>query len=163
AAAAITLARAGRDGVLVDKARFPRDKCCGDGLTTGALRLYERLGLDPPSVPSRQRAADAPVGGPTGPDVPLPLPRAQGTSSAVARRVELDDALLAVARAEGAKVLDGHAVTGADQGARGASLDVDGIGTVRARYVVAADGMWSPVRRLLGVGEPGYRGEWHAF
>ena len=36
-AAAIHLARAGRDVLLVDKATFPRDKCCGDGLTTGAL------------------------------------------------------------------------------------------------------------------------------
>ena len=37
-AAAITLARAGRDVVVVDRARFPRDKTCGDGLTAGALR-----------------------------------------------------------------------------------------------------------------------------
>ena len=47
AAAAITLARAGRDVVVVDQATFPRDKCCGDGLTAGALRLLEALGLDP--------------------------------------------------------------------------------------------------------------------
>ena len=29
-AAATTLARAGRSVVLLDKATFPRDKCCGD-------------------------------------------------------------------------------------------------------------------------------------
>ncbi len=40
-AAAITLARAGRRVVVVDKAVFPRDKCCGDGLTTLALRELE--------------------------------------------------------------------------------------------------------------------------
>ena len=40
-AAAVTLARAGREVVLIDKATFPRDKCCGDGLTTGALRHLE--------------------------------------------------------------------------------------------------------------------------
>ena len=34
-AAAVTLVEAGRDVVVVDKARFPRDKICGDGLTTG--------------------------------------------------------------------------------------------------------------------------------
>ena len=51
-AAAIPLARAGREVVVVDKARFPRDKCCGDGLTTAALRLLETLGLEPASVPS---------------------------------------------------------------------------------------------------------------
>ena len=46
-AAAVTAARAGLDVVLVDKATFPRDKCCGDGLTTLALRLLEDLGLRP--------------------------------------------------------------------------------------------------------------------
>ena len=43
-AAATTLARAGRSVAMLDKATFPRDKCCGDGLTTLALRLGERLG-----------------------------------------------------------------------------------------------------------------------
>ena len=32
-----------------------------------------------------------------------------------------------------------------------------------ARYVIAADGMWSPLRKVLGLAEPGYLGEWHAF
>ena len=31
------------------------------------------------------------------------------------------------------------------------------------RYVIAADGMWSPLRKLLGPATAGYRGEWHAF
>ena len=44
AAAAMELARAGREVALVDKATFPRDKTCGDGLTTGALRHLEHLG-----------------------------------------------------------------------------------------------------------------------
>ena len=29
--------------------------------------------------------------------------------------------------------------------------------------MIAADGMWSPVRKSLGFSEPGYLGEWHAF
>jgi len=52
AAAAITLAEAGRDVTVVDKATFPRDKFCGDGLTTAEMRAYEELGLDPRDVPS---------------------------------------------------------------------------------------------------------------
>ena len=31
------------------------------------------------------------------------------------------------------------------------------------QYVIAADGMWSPTRKALGIAQPGYRGEWHAF
>jgi menaquinone-9 beta-reductase len=34
---------------------------------------------------------------------------------------------------------------------------------IDARYVVAADGMWSPVRKSIGANEGGYLGEWHGF
>ncbi|HEX5366056.1 MAG TPA: geranylgeranyl reductase family protein [Acidimicrobiales bacterium] len=161
-AAAVTLARAGRAVVVVDRARFPRDKVCGDGLTTGALRLLEHLGLDPRAVPSWQRVEDVVVRGPTGHEVTFPLPRG-GTYAAVARRRDLDAALVEQARAAGAEVLDGHACGGAVEHADGVTLAVDGLGDLSAPYVVAADGMWSPVRRHLGLHPPGYRGEWHAF
>src|SRR5258706_286636 len=36
-------------------------------------------------------------------------------------------------------------------------------GRFTAASVVAAAGMWSPTRKALGIGEPGYLGEWHAF
>ncbi|MSY34397.1 MAG: FAD-dependent oxidoreductase, partial [Actinobacteria bacterium] len=48
-AAAITLQRSGKSVVVIDKAAFPRDKICGDGLTTSALRELDALGLDPTS------------------------------------------------------------------------------------------------------------------
>ena len=163
AAAAITLARAGRDVVVVDKARFPRDKCFGDGITAGALRLLEGLGLDPAGVASWQVVEDVVVVSPSGREITFPLPRANGMYAAVARRTDLDDALLAVARASGAKVLDGHALTGATEHADRVVLDVDGVGPVHARYAIGADGMWSPLRKHLGAGADGNRGEWHAF
>jgi geranylgeranyl reductase family protein len=162
-AAAIALARAGHQVTLVDKARFPRDKICGDGLTAGALRLLERLGLDPATVPSWQRVDDVVVRGPSGHEVTFPLPRGRGTYAAVARRADLDNALVELARAVGVKVLDGHGVTGAAEEPDGVVLAVDGLGDVAAPFVVAADGMWSPVRKHLGLATPGYRGEWHAF
>ena len=108
AAAAITLARAGRGVVVVDRARFPRDKCCGDGLTAGALCLLEALGLRPELVPSWQRVDDVWVRSPSGRTVRFPLPRGKGQFAAVARRFDLDAALLDVARAAGAKVHDGE-------------------------------------------------------
>src|SRR3954466_2987835 len=86
ASAAITLARAGRDVVVVDKARFPREKCCGDGLTAEALRLLEKLGLDPGSVASWQPVDDVVVRSPSGRLSAFPLPRNQGLFAAVARR-----------------------------------------------------------------------------
>ena len=163
AAAAIELARAGRDVVLVDRARFPRDKCCGDGLTTSALRQLELLGLRPGDVATWQAVDDVWVRSPSGRTVRFPLPVGAGTYAAVARRVDLDAALLDVARAAGVKVHDGHALTGAADAGTHVDLAVDGLGPVRARYAIGADGMWSPLRKAVGAATPGYLGEWHAF
>ena len=163
AAAAIRLARAGRDVVVVDKATFPRDKICGDGLTAGALRLLEGLGLDPEAVPSWQPVDDVVVRSPSGHEVTFPLPRGDGHHAVVARRAELDAALLDVARHAGATVHEGHACVAADERDDRIVLEVEGIGPLSARYAVAADGMWSPMRKHLGLAVPGYRGEWHAF
>jgi len=162
-AAAITLARAGRRVVVVDKATFPRDKTCGDGLTTGALRLLDRLGLDPAAVASWQRVDDVVVRSPSGVEVTFPLPRGQGTFAAVARRTDLDAALVDTARDAGAAVLEGAAVSAVRVDAERVEVELAGGRRISAPYVVAADGMWSPVRKLLGVATPGYRGEWHAF
>jgi len=161
--AAISLARAGRDVVLVDRARFPRDKCCGDGLTAAALRMLEELGLEPGRVASWQHVDDIWVRSPSGRTVRFPLPRGQGTYAAIARRADLDAALLDVARDAGVDVRDSHALTDARDAGAAVELDVDGLGTLRAAYAIGADGAWSPLRKALGAGEARYLGDWHAF
>ena len=163
-AAAITLARAGRRVVLIDKARFPRDKCCGDGLTTSALRRLEGLGLRPGDVASWQPIDGVVIRAPDARQASFPLPGG-GTYAAAARRVDLDAAVVALAADTGVRVVEGCAVTGAakDQFPGTVSLDTSG-GTVRARYVIAADGMWSPMRKAFDArDEPGYLGDWHAI
>ncbi|MBX3285778.1 MAG: geranylgeranyl reductase family protein [Actinobacteria bacterium] len=163
AAAAIALARAGRRVTLVDKATFPRDKICGDGLTTGALRLLEDLGVDPHAVGSWTPVADIHVAGPTGHTATFPLPRDRGAYAVVCRRADLDAAIVDRARAAGATVVEGVEVTGARDAGDRVELDLADGSTLSAPYVVAADGMWSPLRKHLGTAEPGYLGEWHAF
>jgi menaquinone-9 beta-reductase len=166
-AAAIELGRGGSHVVVVDKAVFPRDKCCGDGLTTLALRELEHLGLDPSTVTGWHDVSAAWLRSPSGREVELPLPT-EGKFAAVAPRRELDDALVRLTRAAGIDVRDGSAFSGLSTATDSTTgdaidLDIDGVGTVRAHYVIAADGMWSPVRKALGVNQPGYLGEWHAF
>ena len=163
AAAATTLARAGLDVVLLDKAEFPRDKICGDGLTTGALRLLDGLGLDPAAVASWQDVGDCYVSSPSGVVRHFPLPRGPGRFAAVATRADLDAALVDLARKEGALVREGTAVTAAAEDRDGVTVSVADGSTVRARWAIAADGMWSPMRKFLGVAEAGYLGDWHAF
>ncbi|MBO0731461.1 MAG: geranylgeranyl reductase family protein, partial [Acidimicrobiaceae bacterium] len=161
-AAALTLSRAGRRVALVDKAAFPRDKCCGDGLTTGALRRYEALGLDPRTVASWEPVAGCWIRTPGGRRLHLRLPE-DGQYVAAARRSDLDAAFLDVARNAGVEVAEGAAVTGINAERAGPiAIDLADGRRLRAWYVVAADGMWSPVRKLSRGPESGYLGEWHA-
>ena len=53
AAAAIGLAAAGVPALLLDRARFPRDKVCGEGISPRAIRILQALGLYRPEVFSR--------------------------------------------------------------------------------------------------------------
>ena len=110
-AAAIELQRGGRHVVVVDKAVFPRDKCCGDGLTTLALRELEHLGLDPATVAGWRDVSSAWLRSPSGREVELPLPT-DGKFAAVAPRQDLDDALVRLARTEGVDIRDGCTFSG---------------------------------------------------
>ena len=161
-AAAIELGRSGRSVVVLDKATFPRDKCCGDGLTTLALRELEALGFDPGDVEDWFDVDGAVLRSPSGRQITVPLP-SEGRYAAVAPRLQLDDALLRHARDGGADVRDGHGFRSLDTNREDVvRVEADGL-TIDTRYVIAADGMWSPVRKATGVNDPGYLGEWHGF
>lgn len=160
---AIRLHRAGRDVLVVDKAAFPRDKTCGDGLTTLALRELDSLGLAPESVASWIDVRRMFLHSPSSHIVPLPLPEAPGTFAAIARRMDLDAALVDLARSEGVPIAESTALGAVHPAADHVRVELDGHDDVEARWVVGADGMWSPLRRALGVHDPSYRGEWHAF
>lgn len=162
-ATALTLHAAGINVVVVDKAQFPRDKCCGDGLTTGALRLLENLGFDPTTVPSWRVCSDAWLRSPSGREICVPLPRGMGQFAAIAPRVELDNALVQHARNRGVKILDGHGFLSLTTHSDHLVAGIENQEPLSCNYLIAADGMWSPVRKSLGLSRPGYLGEWHAF
>jgi flavin-dependent dehydrogenase len=146
-AAAIELRRAGRCVVAIDRAVFPRDKCCGDGLTTLGLRELEHLGLERDTIPDWFEVGGATIRSPSGRQVVVPLPTT-GSYAAVAPRLQL--------------ICDGHAFRHLDHHDDHVTVVADGL-EIDARYVVAADGMWSPVRKAIGANEGGYLGEWHGF
>src|SRR5438094_1293813 len=101
-AAAITAAARGLRAVCVDKARFPRDKTCGDGLTANALRLLEELGVSAGELASAAPTfiSETVLVSPSGQRAILPIPT-DGAHAAVVSRRELDAALVAVARRRG--------------------------------------------------------------
>lgn len=164
-AAATVLARAGKDVVVIDRAKFPRDKCCGDGLTTGALRRLEMLGLDPHAVASYRAVPDLTVRSPSGRTFLLPFRAGPGVFAAVARRRDLDTSLVDVARSSGATVLEGERCTGVATATDGSvALSLSAGREFRARFVVAADGAWSEVRKLAHAEtETPARPDWIAF
>jgi menaquinone-9 beta-reductase len=162
-AAAIEVARAGLDVMVVDKAEFPRDKCCGDGLTTDALRVLEDLGFDPSGVPDWNVVTDIVVRTPRGREITLPLPSGQGQYAAIVPRLDLDNELFRMAANAGAIMRDGVGLDSAVSLSDRVVVTLSDGSEVQARYLIAADGMWSPTRRALGVDVAGYRGDWHAF
>ena len=163
-ACAATLHRLGHEVVVVDKATFPRDKCCGDGLTTNALRILEGLNFDPSRVADWQTCSDVEMRSFSGRKIDLPLPSIGGQFAAIAPRAQFDHALVEHCRDMGITIHEGCAfesITHHDT--NGISVQVENLGELTVDYVVAADGMWSPVRKSLGLSTPGYLGEWHAF
>ncbi len=86
--AALVLARAGVRVRLVDRARFPRDKLCGDTVNPGTLSMLDRLGI---AGPLRQRATAITgmhITGPHGACVSADYPA--GVRGAAITRRELD-------------------------------------------------------------------------
>jgi geranylgeranyl reductase family protein len=159
AAAAITAQAHGLRVVCVDKARFPRDKTCGDGLTAHALRLLERLGVSRTTFDTMTvaRVHETVLVSPRGRRIALPLP-GDGLHAAVVARRELDAVLVAHARARRVDVREDWAVEKVVE--RDDHVELGG--DLRARYVIACDGQWSAVRRAIEPDTPRDLGEWHA-
>ncbi|RIQ16896.1 NAD(P)/FAD-dependent oxidoreductase, partial [Jiangella rhizosphaerae] len=132
--------------LLLDRATFPRDKACGDGVSPEASDVLAALGvpglLDDWAPIRRLELSHG------GRRVSRPMRRAVR----VVPRTVLDDRLVAAAVAAGAR-LERHRVRTVRQ--RGDVVAVDD--EVAARVVVGADGAYSVVRRAAGVPEVRHR------
>ncbi len=136
-AVALGAARAGLDVAVCEKRAGVVDKACGEGLMPGALQALHRLGVDPPGhdiagIVYRQHEHVANARFPGGPG--------RGV-----RRTALQAALRAQVDAAGVPVI-AQAVHHVSQH----PTHVSAAG-VHARYVVAADGLHSPLRTELGL------------
>ena len=157
-AAAAWAARGGHDVVLADAAVFPRDKTCGDGLTPRAIAELDLLGLgDWARGLARNRGLRA-AG--FGREWRLPWPGgAFPDHGSAVPRMELDARIREVALAGGATALDGaRAVDVERDGDRVRAVVFESADDERfrvaCRRLVVADGVRSPLGRLLGR-------EWH--
>ena len=152
------LARHGLDVLLVERAAFPREKVCGDGLTPRGVAQLERFGIDPgdprferhDGLRIRSRRVTLELRWPDLNDFP--------GYGVVMTRSEFDELLARHAEKAGARLLERtEAVQPVldDEGwVRGARLrgTEDGDQTeVQARFVIAADGASSRFAAQAGV------------
>jgi geranylgeranyl reductase family protein len=156
AAAAYHLARHGIDVLAVDKAAFPREKVCGDGLTPRGVAAIQRMGVDA-TEPGFVRIEGLRVHGPTVRlDLPWPKLRSLPDFGVVRTRHDLDHLLVQRAVKAGATVWEGTEALGPvveDGWVVGARVQREGrdAETVRARYVLASDGASSRFGQKAGV------------
>ena len=139
-ASALYADRAGLDVGVVEPRDGVIDKACGEGLMPGAVAALAELGVDPDGHPitgirylAGERVAEAPF--------------RHGLGRGV-RRTTLQVAL-GEAVAKAVISIEHRAVRTVED--RGDHLLVDGEPT---RHLIAADGLHSPIRRLLGLDEP---------
>jgi flavin-dependent dehydrogenase len=154
AVAATVLARAGAKVLLVDRARFPRPKLCGDTVNPGTLAILRRLGLASTIDNSGLVIDGMIVTGEGGISVEGRYPR--GLSGRALSRAELDAALLQNAIRAGARFESQVVVRSALVGTAGGCPIVEGVAlgstaTIRSRVTIAADGRHSTLAFGLGL------------
>ena len=138
--------------IVAEPRESPIDKACGEGLMPGGLAELTSLGVDPAGMPfhgiayvSEQRRAQA---------------RFRGGPGRGVRRTTLHAALAARAKEQETEWIPAR-VTTVQQDAHGVTA-----AGLRAKWMVAADGLHSQVRRAVGitatVGTPRRYGvRWH--
>ncbi|MEU7137096.1 NAD(P)/FAD-dependent oxidoreductase [Streptomyces sp. NPDC046261] len=139
-AAAIHATLAGMETVVVEPREGPVDKACGEGIMPGGVRALRALGVEVSGAPLRgiryvqgDRSAEAAF---------------HHASGLGVRRTALHAALRRRAAEVGVRVVPGR-ITGVRQDAGGVTAR-----GLTARWLIAADGLHSPVRRALGLESP---------
>ena len=156
--AATVLARAGARVALIDRARFPRHKLCGDTLNPGVLTILKRLKLA-----SMAEACGLPIAGMilTGEDGATVEGRyPDGLVARAITRTDFDWALVREAEAAGANVLDNTVVIEPIVDSSGPRPSVAGVWVrsshgarceVRGAVTIGADGRRSRIAFGLGL------------
>ena len=139
-ATALHGARAGLEVVVVERRSGAIDKACGEGLMPHTVKQLERLGVTPPG---RELHGISYLDGDRHVDAEFSSGPGRGV-----RRTALHAALLDAATAADVSFVHDD-VGDIAPDARGVR-----VGQLRARYLAAADGLHSPIRRSLGLAMP---------
>ncbi len=160
-ATAWALASQGIDVIVIDKARFPRDKACAEYLSPQGSRILDAMGV----LTTVEQAGAAQLSGmrvrsPDGGIIHGEFAAQHGFSGfrdrgLALRRRQLDPILQQAARAAGASIREGVALDSLlmrGKAVCGVRVREDGIcSELRAPLVIGADGLRSGVARQLGL------------
>jgi geranylgeranyl reductase family protein len=157
--AAWHLARSGRDVVVLEKATFPREKVCGDGLTPRGVKALRDMGIDTAATAGWVRHRGLRVHG-GGQVVEVDWPRLSSwpDHGLIRIRRDLDPMLAGHARDAGARLHTGVTVTEPELDEAGRVVGVrthvgpeKGPVTWRAPLVVSAEGLSGRLAKSLGL------------
>ncbi|MGB3714198.1 MAG: NAD(P)/FAD-dependent oxidoreductase [Candidatus Promineifilaceae bacterium] len=154
ASAATAMAQRGRDVLLIDRARFPRDKTCGDGIPASAIEILYSLGMKDKVLASNfyeiQRVL---LSSPSGYTLVAPIKQAKnGGHTYVIPRMQFDALIQEHAVESGVSFLEGHVTGPIIENGRVIGVKVKSGGTeeeILAKVVIGADGVTSSIARVL--------------
>ncbi len=147
--AALMLARAGLETLVIERSQFPRTKACGEYLNAGAVAQLRDLGLEDVLAPMAARLDGIRLSG-NGVRTELRFSRPGWALP----RAQLDDIMLKAALSGGARLLQAHVenVTVEESCVVLAVRESGGeMRNVRARMVIGADGAHSIVAKKCGL------------
>ena len=143
ATAAKVLARSGSDVILLER-NLSHAKPCGGGLS---LSAFDELGI--PKTLIKKEVGIIRIVSPKGEKVDIEL---KGRNLAIVERQEFDNALRKQAEAEGVNVVEGEFIN--LKGHKKYTVEANVLGSkteIVSDYVIAADGVNSKVRTVLGL------------
>ncbi|HTT54284.1 MAG TPA: geranylgeranyl reductase family protein [Streptosporangiaceae bacterium] len=162
-ATACYLARAGIDVLVLEKATFPREKVCGDGLTPRAVKALVGMGVPVGEQDGWVRNKGLRIiGGGVRLELPWPELSSYPGYGLVRSRLDFDETLARTAQRAGARLLEGVTVTAPvlDDSGRITGVTARPTGQADeaerhygARVVVAADGNSSRLSLAMGLGK----------
>jgi len=143
ATAAKVLARSGSDVILLER-NLSHAKPCGGGLS---LSAFDELGI--PKTLIKKEVGSIRIISPNGEKVDIDL---KGGNLAIVERQEFDNTLRKQAEAEGVNVIEGEFIN--LNGHKKYTVEANVLGSkteIISEYVIAADGVNSKVRAVLGL------------
>lgn len=153
---ALRLAKSRKKVLLLEKAVFPRDKVCGDGLSGKTVSLLKELRLEKAvAEKSSPKISGVTISSPNGVQVDIPM--SKSNYGYCCRRELFDNILFQAAKAK-VETKENFQVTDLIQekkfvvGVKGKDLSTNTEMEFRAKIVVGADGANSVVANKLGLG-----------